>query len=103
MQYFDLQEFDHPLEESSEQLCDRLLALTADRPQLAEQISDMVIQARSEIRVCMGGMSTQLGGPSSVLADPVRFNNATIDTVSKRRRSGGWARLLRRTRKLIAG
>jgi hypothetical protein len=102
MQYFELQEFDHPLEESSEQLCDRLLALTADRPQLAKQISDMVIQSRAEIRVRMGEMSSQLGGPASVLADPVRFSSAAIDTVTGGRRSRGWARLLHKTKKLIA-
>jgi polysaccharide pyruvyl transferase WcaK-like protein len=102
MQYFDLQEFDHPLEQSNQQLSDRLLALTVSRDRLAEQIGDVLKQARSEIRASMGGMSSQLGGPSSVLTTPVRFSNAEIDTVSDQR-SSSWARLLRRTRNLVAG
>jgi len=35
-----------------------------------------------EIRASMGGMSSQLGGPSSVLTTPARFGNAEIDPVS---------------------
>jgi hypothetical protein len=101
MQYFDMQDFDHPLEQSSEQLCDRLRALTSDRERLAAQIDDAVKQARAEIRVCMGGMSSQLGDPASVLADPIRFSSEAIQTVTGPR-PRGWARLLRRTRKFIA-
>jgi hypothetical protein len=106
MQHSDLQNSDHPLEQSSEQLFDRLRALTADRGRLAVQIGEVVKQSRAEMRVRMGKMSSQLGGPAFVLSDPVRFSSAAIDS-STSRHSGGWARLLRRgnkkLRKLVAG
>jgi len=44
MQHSDLQNSDHPLEQSSEQLFDRLRALTADRGRLAVQIGEVVKQ-----------------------------------------------------------
>ncbi len=85
-----------------EQLSDRLLALTAAGDRLVDQIGAKLERARSEIRAGMGGLSSRLGGSSSVMAAPVTFDNAEIETVSHVR-SARWVRLLRRTRQFVAG
>ncbi len=102
MQYFELPEFDHPLAESSGQLSDRLVTLAASRDGLSKHISDKLEEARLEIRAAMGGLSRRIGGPSSVLTAPVRFENAEIETVSHVRAAPG-VRLLRRLRRLVTG
>ena len=101
MQYFELPEFDHPLAQSSGQLSDRLLTLAASRDRLSKHIGGKLEQARSEIRAGMGGLSSRLGGSSSVLTAPVRFDNAGIETVSHVRAATS-VRLLRRMRRLVA-
>ena len=101
MQYFDVTDFDHPLSQSSEQLTDRLCTLTDSRDRLSNHIDGKLQEARSEIRVGMGGLSSRLGGSSSVLTNPVRFDNAEIETVSHVR-SAASTRLLRRIRQFVA-
>jgi hypothetical protein len=101
MQYFDLPELDHPLTQSSGQLSDRLQTLAATRDRLSKHIGGKLEQARAEIRAAMGGLSGRLGGSSSVLTAPVRFDNAGIKTVSHVRSTTS-ARLLRRIRRLVA-
>ena len=101
MQYFDLPEFDHPLAESSGQLSDRMSTLAASRDRLSTHIGEKLEQAQSEIRAGMGGLSSRLGGSSSVLTAPVTFDDASIETVSHVRATTS-ARLLRRLRRLVA-
>ncbi len=101
MDYFNLSEFDHPLSQTSEQLTDRLLALTASQDRVSTLIREKLDQARSEIRVRMGVLNSQLGGSSSVLTTPVRFDNGKIETVSHVRAATP-VRLLRRVKRMVA-
>jgi polysaccharide pyruvyl transferase WcaK-like protein len=101
MQYFELLDFDHPLAESSGQLSDRLGTLADSRDRLSRHIGGKLSQARAEISASMSGLSSRLGGPASVLTAPVKFDNATIETVSHIRAAPS-VRLWRGMKRLVA-
>jgi len=99
MTHFDLLEFDQPLTGDRAELGARLESLIADRERLVEQIRCRVEECRSEIRSQMGWLSGRLGGPSTVLAGPIRIDDAGIET-EPLPREPRIARLRRRIKRL---
>jgi polysaccharide pyruvyl transferase WcaK-like protein len=100
MQGFDLSDFDHPLDQSCDQLTERLVGLTSARERLATQISNRLLKARECILENMGRLSVALGGPSRVLTSSVRFESTEIKTHSHVRSTTG-ARVLRCAKRFV--
>jgi len=101
MELFGLLEFDHPLEHDEGGLVARLDAVSTNRDELVERIRRRVLEARSEIRGCMGSMSTRVGGPSEVLVTPVVVDDRGIDTL-RQHRTNRFRRLLRRVTRSVS-
>jgi hypothetical protein len=100
MELFGLLDFDHPLEHDEGELVARLDAMSAARDELMQRLRLRVLEARSEIRGCMGSMSARIGGPSEVLLAPIVVDDRGIDTFLRHRPSR-FQRLLRRVKRSV--
>jgi hypothetical protein len=98
MELFGLLDFDHPLEHDEGELVARLDAMSAARDELMQRLRLRVLEARSEIRGCMGSMSARIGGPSEVLLAPIVVDDRGIDPFPWHRPSR-FQRLLRRVKR----
>ncbi len=101
MEHFRLSELDHPLEQRSEQLSDRLGHLSRSRNRISHEIREKVQQARATIHTEMSRLSRHLGGPAEVFKEPVPFESDEIRTVSHVRLAPG-PRVLRFIRSLAS-